>query len=126
LEFFGRAFHGAAVQFCDDHATDETSEGVELVEPCTPELRDLWFRDRDAAEERESDDYEGVEERGYERTWCYCCNSLAESNGEELGSEDHEELVAGAGTSVLETGHVVDWKEEANRAEDGVGKLGDH
>jgi len=124
LELCGRAFDGSSVKFCNDHAADEAGEGVELIEPCSPELGDLRFRDGDAAEECESDDYEGIEERGDERTGGDCCNHLAECDGEEFGDENHEELVAGSGTGVLEAGHVIDWQEEADGTEDGVGKLG--
>jgi hypothetical protein len=40
LEFAGRAFDFAAVQFGNDHATDQACEGVKLVEPDTPEFGD--------------------------------------------------------------------------------------
>ena len=67
LKLHRRAVHGSIVEFGDDHAADEASEGVELVQPSTPEFRDGPFGDGDAAEEREGDDDEGVEEGGDER-----------------------------------------------------------
>jgi len=93
LQLFRRASHSPAMQFRDDHAADEARERVELIQPRAPEFRDLRLRDGDAAEERECDDDEWIQERGDERRGCDCSDHLTESYGKELGDEHHEELI---------------------------------
>ena len=110
----------AAMEFSDDHTADKASEGVELVQPRTPEFWDLRLGDCDTAEEGEGDDDEGVEERGDERTRCDSCYHLTESDGEELGDENHEKLVSCSGAGGLEAWHVVDWQEESHGAENRI------
>lgn len=60
VQFRSSASYRPVVQFCDDHASNEAREGVELEEPGAPEGRDLWVGDGDAAEEDEGDDEEGI------------------------------------------------------------------
>lgn len=56
VEFARCAFDFAVVEFRDDHAADEACEGVELVEPDTPELGDQGLGDGDTTEQGEDDD----------------------------------------------------------------------
>jgi hypothetical protein len=56
VEFASCALDFAAVKFGDDHTADQTCEGVELVEPDTPEFGNLGLGNGDTAEEREDDD----------------------------------------------------------------------
>lgn len=60
VQLASRASNRTIVQFCDDHTTNHTREGVELVQPSAPEARDLGLWDGDTAEEGEDNDYERV------------------------------------------------------------------
>ena len=62
MEFARCANDLAALELGDDHTANEAGEGVELVEPAAPETGDVGVGDGDAAEKRENDDDEGVEE----------------------------------------------------------------
>jgi len=97
VEFFGSAHNRQAVKFGRHHAGDEAGEGVELVEPCAPEAGDLGLGNRHAAEEGEDDHDKGVDQAGNEARWRDCRDHLSQRDGEELGDQDHEELVACAG-----------------------------
>ena len=113
------------MKFSDDHTTDETCEGVEFVEPDTPELGNLGLGNCDTAEEGEDDDDEGVdvgcnEGRGSERS-----DGLGEGHGKDLGDEDDEKLVASAGGFGTETRNVVKREEEGDGAEDAIRHFGD-
>lgn len=110
----------------DDHTADETRPRIQLIQPRAPEPRDLRGGDRDAAEEGEGDDDEGVQQHGDEGGGREGADHLAEGDGEELGDEDHEELVAGAGGGGLQAGDVVEGEEEADGAEETVGHLCHH
>lgn len=108
------------MEFSDNHASNQSREGIELIQPCAPELGDLGFGDRHTAEEGEGDDDEGVEESADEWGGRDGCDHLAEGYGEKLGYQDHEELVAGSRRGSLEAGHVVEGEEEADCAKDGI------
>jgi hypothetical protein len=56
VEFGRLAANGQAVEFGDDHATNQACEGVELVQPHTPEFGDLRLGNGDTTEESEDND----------------------------------------------------------------------
>ena len=125
LQFARRADDLAALELGDDHAPNEPGEGIKLIEPAAPETGNLRARDGDPAEEGEDDDDKRVEEGGDEGRRGHGGEHLAESDGKEFGDEDDEELVAGSVGSGLEGREVVDGEEEADGAEDTVGKFGE-
>lgn len=127
VELGRRALDLAAVELGDDHAADEARERVQLVQPRAPEARDLRLGNRDAAEEREDDDDEGVAEGGRDGRGRHGGDELAQRHAENLRDEHHEELVAGSRRCRLEARDVVDGQEEADGAQHRVRHLGqDH
>jgi phage FluMu protein Com len=56
IEFSLRAANGQVVKFGDDHTANQACEGVEFVQPHTPELGNLGLGNSDTAEESEDDD----------------------------------------------------------------------
>jgi hypothetical protein len=55
VELCGCTFDREIMEFGNDHASNEASEGVKLVEPYTPELGDLGLGDGNTTEEGEDD-----------------------------------------------------------------------
>ena len=113
------------MQLRDDHAADESREGIELVQPSAPELRDLGLGDRDATEKGECDDDEWVQQGGYERGRRDSSDHLAQCYREQFRDENHEKLIPRSGRCVLEARHIVKWQEKADSTEDRVWELGD-
>lgn len=62
IEFQLRALHNPIMQLRRHHPPYQPCERDELVQPHAPEIRDLRFRNGDAAEEGEDDDDKGIEE----------------------------------------------------------------
>ena len=98
-----------------------------MVQPGAPKARDARFRNRHAAEQRERDDDEGVDQAGDEARRRHRRDHLSHRHGKHLRDQHHEELISGPGGLVAESGQVVDGDEEAQRAEQAVRYLGaDH
>lgn len=126
IELMWPALHHPPVQFRRYHPTHQPRERHELVQPHAPELRYLRLRNRNAAEEGEDDDNEGIEEGGYEGGRGESSDHLAQGDGEELDNKDHQELVARTRRGGLETGNVVEGKEKPDslgeRVSESLGK----
>jgi hypothetical protein len=118
------------VELSGDHARNEASEWVELVEPDTPELGDRRLGDGNTAEQGELK--EGVSDQNYSLEGRRDTHSnknerieqgrdehigrqggehLSESNRKDLGDEENEEVIACAIRSGLEASREVEQQE---------------
>lgn len=77
VEFHWCTLNSLLMEFGNDHTADKTGEGIELVQPSTPEAGDLRLGNRDTAEKCKDNDDERIDKRRNERSWCECSNHLA-------------------------------------------------
>lgn len=61
VKLSGCADDGTAFELRHDHPADEPVQGIELVEPCSPECRDQRARYGHATEQDEGDEHKRIE-----------------------------------------------------------------
>lgn len=88
--------HIYARELCRQHCGHHSSEGIQLVQPGSPELAERWVRYGYSTHVRKNDLNWRREEGSDLDTWRNGCDELTEGYGEKFRDQDDKELESSA------------------------------